>query len=143
MIAILAIYASIELSVCPYPISVIVSQQHLFCKSKAVYSFSAAETVFLNIQILHFQSVLLYKRPPLVHIIAHQYAEKPVCFAGIFQTNLQQRPRLGVHGSLPKLLGIHFAKSLKPLDFHIARSDLPYHRRNLIQRSGAELFGAV
>ena len=56
--------------------------------------------------------VLFNKFFARLYLIAHQNAERLVRLHGVFNGNLHNNAVFRVHGCLPKLFGVHFAKAL-------------------------------
>src|SRR5207302_3004882 len=73
-------------------------------------------TPVLDIEVLHFQRVVLDEHPSRLDLIAHEDREELLGADGVFDRHLQQAPRLGVHGRIPELLGVHFTEALVALD---------------------------
>src|SRR4029079_11918968 len=49
-------------------------------------------------------------------LLAHELREDLVRGGRVLAVDLEQRPRLRVHGRLPELVGVHLAEALEPLD---------------------------
>src|SRR5947207_11523538 len=70
----------------------------------------------LDIQVHHFQRVVLDELTARFHVFSHKGGENIFCRNGVFELHLQQRTRVRVHGGVPKLLGVHFPQTLKSRD---------------------------
>src|SRR4030065_1750276 len=57
----------------------------------------------------------LDKSAPRLHLIAHEYCEYRILLDGIFKSDFEHRPWLGIPGRIPELLGIHLTKTLVAL----------------------------
>ncbi len=71
---------------------------------------------WLDIEVFNAGGMSLDEVLARQNFVAHQHAENPVRFGGVFNVDLQQCSGRGVHRSLPELLGAHFAQTLVPLD---------------------------
>ena len=53
--------------------------------------------------------------PPRLHFIAHENGDQGIGFGSILNGHLHQLSMCGIHGGIPQLLRVHFAKALIPL----------------------------
>src|SRR5207247_8573865 len=72
-------------------------------------------SISLHIQIPHFERVLLDEVAPRPHLIAHEDREDFLHAGEVLELDLQQGAGFRVHRGLPELLGVHFPKTLVPL----------------------------
>src|ERR1051325_12050264 len=79
-------------------------------------SWGRIGTALLDVEVAHVERVLLDEPPPRLDLVAHQRRKDLVGLVGVFDSHLQQDPRVWVHGRLPQLLGIHLAEPLEALD---------------------------
>ena len=70
----------------------------------------------LDVQVLHVQRVVFDELSAGFHVFAHQRREDSFALGDVFETDLQKRAPLGIHGGLPELLGRHFSEALVALD---------------------------
>jgi hypothetical protein len=63
----------------------------------------------LNVEIHDFERVVFDELAARFDIFAHQRGENILGSYRVLEFHLQQRARIGVHGRVPELLGIHFA----------------------------------
>src|SRR5918992_393383 len=54
-------------------------------------------------------------------LLAHEGAEDLVCLRRVAHLDLEERPRVRVHGRLPQLVGVHLAEALEALDGNVLR----------------------
>ena len=66
-----------------------------------------------------------------LHQIAHQAGEHVVGVIGMVHLDLQQGTGIGVKGGFPKLIGVHFPKTLIALDGQTPAAGI-HHRGNKI-----------
>ena len=71
---------------------------------------------FLNVEIDHFQRVVLDEIAARFDDIAHQGREHVLGLIAVFDPYLQQRPYIGIERRLPELFGIHFPQPLVTLN---------------------------
>src|SRR5581483_10398927 len=72
----------------------------------------------LDIQVLYEFSAALNKVLAHFYLCTHQLAKDSVGFLGVFDFYLGKYPVGWVHSGLPKLVGIHLAQTLIPLNRH-------------------------
>src|SRR6185437_1695153 len=77
---------------------------------------SCTASVFSNIQIANPQCVGLDELATGLDHVAHQGRKNLVGLQRIFDTHLQQPPRVGVDRGFPQLFRVHLAKALEALD---------------------------
>src|SRR5579864_525271 len=70
----------------------------------------------LDIQVHDFEGVFLDEFAALLDVFAHECRENILGGDGILETDFEERARLGVHGGLPKLVGVHLAEALETRD---------------------------
>src|ERR1017187_1131840 len=70
----------------------------------------------LDIQILHVERVVFDEFSTRFHVFAHQRGEDSFALGYVFQSDLQERAALGIHGGFPELLGGHFSQAFVALD---------------------------
>src|SRR5262245_14542058 len=68
-----------------------------------------------NVEVPHRQRVLFNELPPRLDLLTHENGEHPVGLDRILVRDAQQRPRFGVHGGLPQLIGVHLPETLVAL----------------------------
>ena len=91
------------------------SRSHPFGGGNEQAAFVEVFNSPLNIQVLHFQRVFFNELAAGFDDIAHEDGEDGVSFHLVFDAYLKQGALFGVHGSLPELVGIHFAEALESL----------------------------
>src|SRR3989344_47395 len=72
-----------------------------------------------DVEVLHFEGVLLDERSPGLHIVAHEQGEDLVSVHRVLDSHPYETPPLWVHGRLPELPGVHLAQSLVALDIDL------------------------
>ena len=98
--------------------------------SLAIFSFCSVRS---DVEVLDFERMFADEVSPLLDVTAHKNAKEPVGFAGVFEFYLQQCPCLGVHGSLPELVRVHFAEAFEAFYFDASAANLPYGRANVTE----------
>src|ERR1700694_791771 len=77
-----------------------------------------------DIEIAHVLGVGLDELLARLHVRTHQLLEDVVDECGVLDLNLEQRARLGVHGRLPELVGVHLSQALEPVHLDLATHSL-------------------
>src|SRR5215467_7033728 len=83
----------------------------------------------LNVQVLYIQGVVFNEPPTRLDGVAHQDGKEAVCFDRILDLYLKERPLVGIHRCLPKLIGVHLAQPFVTLD----REVLFCHAKHTVQ----------
>ena len=69
--------------------------------------------------MLDFFGVCLDKALARLRVISHQPVEYQADGSLVFQHNPQELTTRRIHGRFPKLIGVHFAKALVPLNYNV------------------------
>jgi len=77
----------------------------------------------LNVEIGDVKRVFLDEFTTRFNNIAHELDENIVCFSRFLHSYLQQGACVAIQGCLPKLLGVHFAKTFVALNGKTLASD--------------------
>ena len=86
---------------------------------------SAAHPLFLLFTSLYIRplcvdvgigGIFLDELATWTYVLTHEHGEYVVSCSGVLNGHLLEQSSLGVHGSLPQLLGVHFTKTLIALD---------------------------
>ena len=91
-------------------------------------------TAVLDVEELDFEGVFLNEVSSFFDVVAHQDAEEPVGFTGVFDLDAEQGPRGGVHSGFPELLGVHFTEAFEAFYFDAFSTDLSYARADVPER---------
>src|SRR6185369_8952294 len=70
----------------------------------------------LDVQVPHFERVVLNERPPWLDFVAHQDGKDRVGFDVVLDADAEQAALGGIHGGLPELRRVHLAQALVALD---------------------------
>src|SRR3546814_8642546 len=70
----------------------------------------------LHVEVGDLQRIVIDKRAPRFHHIAHQRRKNLVCRDGILDSDLQQATGLRIDRGIPQLLRFHFTQPLETLD---------------------------
>src|SRR5687768_15688718 len=90
--------------------------------------------VQLDVEVSDIKGIGLDEVSSRLDFFAHQDVEDLIGRIEILDTDLQQAPRLGIHGGLPELLRIHLAEAFVPLDAETLFGNLVYAPHNFIDR---------
>src|SRR6478609_3573104 len=67
---------------------------------------------------LRRERVVFDEPPAELHDLAHEAREQLLGLGGVLDGHLLEGPRLGVHGGLAELLGVHLAQALEAVEPH-------------------------
>src|ERR1700722_19708793 len=70
----------------------------------------------LDIQVLYVERVVFDELSARFHVFDHQRGEDGLALGDVFQPDLQEGAALGIHLSLPELLGAHYSEAFVALD---------------------------
>src|SRR6516162_8857035 len=73
---------------------------------------SSTQNCRSDIEVAHVERVFLDKLATRFDLIAHQLGENFLRLLNRRDLNLEHRTRLGIHGGVPELGGVHLAESL-------------------------------
>src|ERR1700710_1674979 len=65
---------------------------------------------------LRRERVVFDEPPAELHDLAHEAREQLLGLGGVLDGHLLERPRLGVHGGLAQLLGVHLTEALEAVE---------------------------
>src|SRR5262245_17999296 len=97
----------------------------------------------LDVEVHDVQGVLFDELAARLHRVAHQDREHLVGADRILEAHLQERARLGIHGRLPELIGVHLAESLVALKRGALPREIHHGAHQLLERVGPGLLAAA
>src|SRR5205823_246010 len=85
----------------------------------------APDRAALNIEVRDLERVPLDEVAPRLHLGPHEDREDPLRLSHVIEPDLEELSRLGVHGRVEELLGVHLSETLEPLNGEAGLTDLP------------------
>src|SRR5215203_1128508 len=101
--------------------------------SSSIIISSVLPTLRLRIQVLHLAGVLLDKSLARLDLVAHERREQLVGDRRGLDRDLQERPVLRVHRSIPELVRVHLPEALEAADARVAVGVGVQARQGLLQ----------
>src|SRR5207237_10394596 len=83
-----------------------------------------ARAVTSDVKVLDLPRAGLDEVAARLDALAHERAEHVVGLCRVLDVGAQEGPRLRAHRGFPKLIGVHLAQALEPLDAEVARLHL-------------------
>src|SRR6476469_6088679 len=85
---------------------------------------------------LRRERVVFDEPPAELHDLAHEPREQLLGLGGVLDRDLLERARLGIHGALAELLGVHLAEALEAVepDARLPANDLEHRIAKRLER---------